>query len=196
MHPHTSQYTKHTWVRLRHPQLPGLERAVPGTKHIGNTLGTHYEHTSGISSFLVSNAQFPAQMESLVPCTQLYVSIDASNAQVCVHNVFLMCSACFMYPGVCVYRRQQRTGVCCSKVKCSKVKCRKVSVRLYCGKVKCSKVSVLYVSLSCVCVCVLYVTYRTWSAWTGRSSPTIGSAFSNALTSSRARGRGLYSGRL
>ncbi len=38
-------------------------------------------HGEGISSFLVSNAQFPAQMESLVPCTQLYVSIDASNAE-------------------------------------------------------------------------------------------------------------------
>ena len=37
-------------------------------------------HGEGISSFLVSNAQFPAQMEALVPCTQLYVSIDASNA--------------------------------------------------------------------------------------------------------------------
>jgi len=38
-------------------------------------------HDEGISSFLVSNAQFPAQMESLVACTQLYVSIDASNAE-------------------------------------------------------------------------------------------------------------------
>ena len=38
------------------------------------------EAFTGISSFLVSNAQFPAQMETLVPCTQLYVSIDASNA--------------------------------------------------------------------------------------------------------------------
>ncbi|KAJ1490462.1 hypothetical protein T484DRAFT_3331391 [Baffinella frigidus] len=36
-------------------------------------------HAEGISSFLVTNAQFPAQMESLVSCTQLYVSIDASN---------------------------------------------------------------------------------------------------------------------
>ncbi|EKX50014.1 hypothetical protein GUITHDRAFT_85567 [Guillardia theta CCMP2712] len=38
-------------------------------------------HEQSISTFLVSNAQFPSQMENLVPCTQLYVSIDASNAE-------------------------------------------------------------------------------------------------------------------
>jgi len=34
-------------------------------------------HRRRISSFMVTNAQFPEQMESLVPCTQLYISIDA-----------------------------------------------------------------------------------------------------------------------
>eukprot|EP01147_Barroeca_monosierra_P002878 gene2878-5704_t len=36
-------------------------------------------HSRGISSFLVTNAQFPDAMRNLRPCTQLYVSIDASS---------------------------------------------------------------------------------------------------------------------
>jgi tRNA wybutosine-synthesizing protein 1 len=36
-------------------------------------------HNQRISTFLVCNAQHPAQLASLVPVTQLYVSIDASN---------------------------------------------------------------------------------------------------------------------
>ncbi|KAF2708844.1 hypothetical protein K504DRAFT_290107 [Pleomassaria siparia CBS 279.74] len=36
-------------------------------------------HKNRISTFLVCNAQHPAQLASLVPVTQLYVSIDASN---------------------------------------------------------------------------------------------------------------------
>lgn len=36
-------------------------------------------HSNRISTFLVCNAQHPAQLASLVPVTQLYVSIDASN---------------------------------------------------------------------------------------------------------------------
>ncbi|KAH9881925.1 hypothetical protein J1614_001096 [Plenodomus biglobosus] len=36
-------------------------------------------HKSRISTFLVCNAQHPAQLAALVPVTQLYVSIDASN---------------------------------------------------------------------------------------------------------------------
>jgi tRNA wybutosine-synthesizing protein 1 len=36
-------------------------------------------HERGISSFLVTNAQFPEQMESLKPITQLYISCDAAN---------------------------------------------------------------------------------------------------------------------
>uniref|UniRef100_A0A9J8AXR9 Calneuron 1 n=1 Tax=Cyprinus carpio carpio TaxID=630221 RepID=A0A9J8AXR9_CYPCA len=36
-------------------------------------------HQQNISSFLVTNAQFPEEIRSLVPVTQLYVSIDAST---------------------------------------------------------------------------------------------------------------------
>uniref|UniRef100_A0A674NW38 tRNA 4-demethylwyosine synthase (AdoMet-dependent) n=1 Tax=Takifugu rubripes TaxID=31033 RepID=A0A674NW38_TAKRU len=36
-------------------------------------------HTHNISSFLVTNAQFPQEIRSLVPVTQLYVSVDAST---------------------------------------------------------------------------------------------------------------------
>jgi tRNA wybutosine-synthesizing protein 1 len=38
-------------------------------------------HERHISSFLVTNAQFPEQMEQLVPVTQLYLSIDASTPE-------------------------------------------------------------------------------------------------------------------
>ncbi|XP_071351773.1 S-adenosyl-L-methionine-dependent tRNA 4-demethylwyosine synthase TYW1 [Trachinotus anak] len=36
-------------------------------------------HSQQISSFLVTNAQFPEEIRSLVPVTQLYVSVDAST---------------------------------------------------------------------------------------------------------------------
>lgn len=36
-------------------------------------------HAKGISSFMVTNAQFPQQMETLRPCTQLYISIDGAD---------------------------------------------------------------------------------------------------------------------
>lgn len=36
-------------------------------------------HTRGISSFLVTNAQFPEHIRSLDPVTQLYVSVDAAS---------------------------------------------------------------------------------------------------------------------
>ncbi|XP_023343071.1 S-adenosyl-L-methionine-dependent tRNA 4-demethylwyosine synthase [Eurytemora carolleeae] len=36
-------------------------------------------HSKGISSFLVTNAQFPDAIRDMSPCTQLYVSIDAST---------------------------------------------------------------------------------------------------------------------
>ncbi|XP_037322313.2 S-adenosyl-L-methionine-dependent tRNA 4-demethylwyosine synthase TYW1 [Pungitius pungitius] len=36
-------------------------------------------HSRRISSFLVTNAQFPEEIRSLVPVTQLYVSVDAST---------------------------------------------------------------------------------------------------------------------
>ncbi|KAL9134800.1 MAG: hypothetical protein Q9175_004022 [Cornicularia normoerica] len=47
--------------------------------HINEFVGMlHKEH---ISSFLVCNAQHPDQLDALKPVTQLYVSIDASNAE-------------------------------------------------------------------------------------------------------------------
>ncbi|CAI8013621.1 S-adenosyl-L-methionine-dependent tRNA 4-demethylwyosine synthase TYW1, partial [Geodia barretti] len=38
-------------------------------------------HDRGISTFLVTNAQFPDSIRSLVPVTQLYVSVDASTKE-------------------------------------------------------------------------------------------------------------------
>lgn len=38
-------------------------------------------HEKRISSFLVTNAQFPQEIRNLVPVTQLYVSIDAGNKE-------------------------------------------------------------------------------------------------------------------
>ena len=38
-------------------------------------------HSRGISSFMVTNAQFPDQMETLRPCTQLYISVDAPTPE-------------------------------------------------------------------------------------------------------------------
>lgn len=39
----------------------------------------HLLHEKQISSFLVTNAQFPEAIRQLDPCTQLYVSVDAST---------------------------------------------------------------------------------------------------------------------
>lgn len=38
-------------------------------------------HEKGISSFLVTNAQFPQAIKDLRPCTQLYVSVDAATQE-------------------------------------------------------------------------------------------------------------------
>ena len=38
-------------------------------------------HSKEISSFMVTNAQFPEAMKQLKPVTQLYVSIDASTKE-------------------------------------------------------------------------------------------------------------------
>lgn len=38
-------------------------------------------HTRGISSFLVTNAQFPDRIQQLDPVTQLYVSVDAASKE-------------------------------------------------------------------------------------------------------------------
>ncbi|CAE7549070.1 tyw1, partial [Symbiodinium microadriaticum] len=38
-------------------------------------------HSRKISTFLVTNAQFPEQIKTLHPCTQLYVSVDAATSE-------------------------------------------------------------------------------------------------------------------
>ena len=38
-------------------------------------------HSRSISTFLVTNAQFPEQIKTLDPCTQLYVSVDAATSE-------------------------------------------------------------------------------------------------------------------
>lgn len=38
-------------------------------------------HSKNISSFLVTNAQFPDEIKSLEPVTQLYVSVDAATKE-------------------------------------------------------------------------------------------------------------------
>jgi len=38
-------------------------------------------HKRKISTFLVTNAQFPSEIENMVPLTQLYVSIDAATKE-------------------------------------------------------------------------------------------------------------------
>lgn len=38
-------------------------------------------HAKGVSSFLVTNAQFPEKILELEPVTQLYVSVDASTKE-------------------------------------------------------------------------------------------------------------------
>eukprot|EP01097_Dermamoeba_algensis_P000021 TRINITY_DN1009_c0_g1_i3.p1 TRINITY_DN1009_c0_g1~~TRINITY_DN1009_c0_g1_i3.p1 ORF type:complete len:419 (+),score=119.83 TRINITY_DN1009_c0_g1_i3:904-2160(+) len=38
-------------------------------------------HSKGISSFLVTNAQFPDKIQDLIPVTQLYISVDAATPE-------------------------------------------------------------------------------------------------------------------
>ena len=38
-------------------------------------------HERNISSFLVTNAQFPDLIDNLIPVTQLYVSVDAGTKE-------------------------------------------------------------------------------------------------------------------
>ncbi|EAN33369.1 S-adenosyl-L-methionine-dependent tRNA 4-demethylwyosine synthase [Theileria parva strain Muguga] len=63
-------------LRIRHCALSLVGEPImyPQINQLINELHNHQ-----ISSFLVTNAQFPEEMEALVPVTQLYVSIDASD---------------------------------------------------------------------------------------------------------------------
>jgi tRNA wybutosine-synthesizing protein 1 len=63
-------------MRIRHCALSLVGEPI-FYPHINELLDIM--HKNRISTFLVCNAQHPAQLAGLVPVTQLYVSIDASN---------------------------------------------------------------------------------------------------------------------
>jgi tRNA wybutosine-synthesizing protein 1 len=63
-------------MRIRHCALSLVGEPI-FYPHINELL--EIMHKNRISTFLVCNAQHPAQLASLIPVTQLYVSIDASN---------------------------------------------------------------------------------------------------------------------
>ncbi|KAF2800079.1 hypothetical protein K505DRAFT_370486 [Melanomma pulvis-pyrius CBS 109.77] len=63
-------------MRIRHCALSLVGEPI-FYPHINELL--NIMHRNRISTFLVCNAQHPAQLAALVPVTQLYVSIDASN---------------------------------------------------------------------------------------------------------------------
>jgi tRNA wybutosine-synthesizing protein 1 len=63
-------------MRIRHCALSLVGEPI-FYPHINELL--NIMHNNRISTFLVCNAQHPAQLAALVPVTQLYVSIDASN---------------------------------------------------------------------------------------------------------------------
>ncbi|KAH6044096.1 tRNA 4-demethylwyosine synthase [Parastagonospora nodorum] len=65
-------------MRIRHCALSLVGEPI-FYPHINELL--EIMHSNRISTFLVCNAQHPAQLASLVPVTQLYVSIDASNKE-------------------------------------------------------------------------------------------------------------------
>ena len=63
-------------MRIRHCALSLVGEPI-FYPHINELL--NIMHRNRISTFLVCNAQHPAQLATLIPVTQLYVSIDASN---------------------------------------------------------------------------------------------------------------------
>jgi tRNA wybutosine-synthesizing protein 1 len=63
-------------MRIRHCALSLVGEPI-FYPHINELLSIM--HRNRISTFLVCNAQHPAQLATLIPVTQLYVSIDASN---------------------------------------------------------------------------------------------------------------------
>ncbi|KAH6614275.1 hypothetical protein C7974DRAFT_404824 [Boeremia exigua] len=65
-------------MRIRHCALSLVGEPI-FYPHINDLL--RIMHANRISTFLVCNAQHPAQLASLIPVTQLYVSIDASNKE-------------------------------------------------------------------------------------------------------------------
>ncbi|AFZ80497.1 hypothetical protein BEWA_033500 [Theileria equi strain WA] len=65
-------------MRIRHCALSLVGEPIMYPK-INELLSELHQHE--ISTFLVTNAQFPKEIENLIPVTQLYVSIDASDKQ-------------------------------------------------------------------------------------------------------------------
>ncbi|KAH7116005.1 hypothetical protein B0J11DRAFT_495307 [Dendryphion nanum] len=65
-------------MRIRHCALSLVGEPI-FYPHINELLAIM--HSNRISTFLVCNAQHPAQLAALIPVTQLYVSIDASNKE-------------------------------------------------------------------------------------------------------------------
>lgn len=65
-------------MRIRHCALSLVGEPI-FYPHINELL--RLMHKNRISTFMVCNAQHPAQLASLIPVTQLYVSIDASNKE-------------------------------------------------------------------------------------------------------------------
>ncbi|KAF1924281.1 uncharacterized protein M421DRAFT_8929 [Didymella exigua CBS 183.55] len=65
-------------MRIRHCALSLVGEPI-FYPHINELL--RIMHEQRISTFMVCNAQHPAQLASLIPVTQLYVSIDASNKE-------------------------------------------------------------------------------------------------------------------
>eukprot|EP00056_Hartaetosiga_gracilis_P009899 m.143863 g.143863 ORF g.143863 m.143863 type:complete len:813 (-) comp13217_c0_seq4:270-2708(-) len=74
--PHVKQERLHEAMCIRHCALSLVGEPIMYPK-INDFLDLL--HSRGISSFLVTNAQFPDEMEQLHVCTQLYLSIDASS---------------------------------------------------------------------------------------------------------------------
>ena len=69
-------------LREPHREILDTEHQRAAGEDGGNILDLELEatdtlHGRGISTFMVTNAQFPDQMETLKPCTQLYISVDA-----------------------------------------------------------------------------------------------------------------------
>ncbi|ERE75419.1 putative tRNA wybutosine-synthesizing protein 1 like protein [Cricetulus griseus] len=90
-------------------------------------------HQHGISSFLVTNAQFPEEIRNLRPVTQLYVSVDASTKdslkkidrplfkdfwQRFLDSLKALAAKIYVLPACPVHQEQQRTVYRLTLVKC------------------------------------------------------------------------------
>ena len=67
-------------LSLRPPLHPGSSSPLPLCVWLQINRYIRLLHARGLSSFLVTNAQFPERVAQLEPVTQLYLSIDAATA--------------------------------------------------------------------------------------------------------------------